>query len=55
MKLDQAIQLHLEKLLGAHKERIRQMLLSAYPRHNWECSILAFAVLNGVCNKLSTA
>lgn len=33
--------------LGAHKERIRQMLLSADPGHNWEYPILAFAVLNG--------
>lgn len=33
--------------LGAHEERIRQMLLSADPGQNWEYPILAFAVLNG--------
>lgn len=33
--------------LGAHEDRIRQMLLSADPGQNWEYPILALAVLNG--------
>lgn len=33
--------------LGAHEERIRQMLLSGDPGHVWEYPILAFIVLNG--------
>jgi len=33
--------------LGAHEERIRQMLLSVDPGQDWEYPILAFAVLNG--------
>jgi len=35
-----------EVKLGAHENRIREMLLAKDPGHDWEYPILAFAVLN---------